>query len=198
MAVLIADNHGAVGAGAVLVEYAQVNQVRLRRDSLEGLRVVRTSRTRAISGDQSCNVRAVTILIVPAGVPGNEALTPYHARQSEQSAVQIRMAADTAVDHRDSHTSACVTRLPCGKRIHRRRSIAEGWRQRSVKTDVSHIRLIRRAKECSIRGRSATIAFTSGSAFKIEPSVEQKLKIQQSRLAVVLHDDPRLRGRRFL
>src|ERR1700674_2074646 len=88
-------------------------------------------------------MRAVTKLIVGAGIPGNEALVPDHARRSPRPAIQIRMASDAAVTPRASNAGASVARLPGRERIHRWRSIAESRRQWPVQADVYDIRLVR-------------------------------------------------------
>src|ERR1700692_1521437 len=103
-------------------------------------------------------MRAVTKLIVGAGITGNEALVPDHARLSPRPAIQIRMAADAAVNHRDSNAGAGVARLPGRERIHRWRSIAESRRKWPVQADVYDIRLVREVHDAvAIKHRNQTI-----------------------------------------
>src|ERR1022692_701493 len=90
-------------------------------------------------------MRAVAELIVSARIARNKTLTPDHARESQETTIQIGMAANSAVDQRDSDAGAGVTGLPRGERIHGRRGVAEGGSQRAIEADVYDIREVHNA-----------------------------------------------------
>src|SRR6185369_5077944 len=77
----------AVGAGAIFVEHTQVDDASRRRNALERLEVGSSGGTCSVTGDQSGNMRAVTIFIAGRPFPWNKILVVYDARQVEQAAV---------------------------------------------------------------------------------------------------------------
>ena len=65
-------DHHAVGAGAILVQNSQVDDVRARSDALESLVENGPVETDAIPRDQAGDMSAVAILITGAGVSRDE------------------------------------------------------------------------------------------------------------------------------
>src|SRR5579863_6060605 len=89
----------------------------------------------------------MAVLIGRAEVAGQKTLVPNDSGGSEKSAIEIRMAADSAIDQCHSNAGACVTGLPRCECVDRRRSIAQVRLQGAVEADVDDIGLVRQAHD---------------------------------------------------
>ena len=104
-------NHGAVCAGAVLIEGAEVNEIRIGRDALERVDVLGTRRIRAAARHNAGHMGAVTVFIVRFSSPV-ERLRIRDARCRFAGNLEILIIADTTVDHRHANSRSVPTLAP--------------------------------------------------------------------------------------
>ena len=198
-------DHQAVGARAVGIEDAQVDDAGAGCDSFEGLGVLGAGGIKAIAGDEARDVSAVTVLIAGRRVSRHERLLIHHSRERKNAQVEIGMIAHAAVNQRHSDAGAGIARLPGKRGIHRDGGTAERWRQRPVGADVDDIRLIGEALDgVAVELGDDAIdqrQVCQNRAPKFNDIVYQAIHKAQQPVAIqlrsgrILHDDLNLLGR---
>ena len=111
----------------------------------------------------------------------NETLIPDHAGQSQQTTVQVGMAAHSAIHQRDANPGARIAGLPGGERVYGRRGVAEVGSHGAIQADVNDIRLVRRLR-MPFPFRSADTPLTNGKfARTVPPSLVMSFTRQSTR-----------------
>src|SRR5215472_4148137 len=80
-------DYRTICSSAILIKHAKVDDVRAGSDAFESPCVVLSGGAGAVTSNQACDMRAMSVLIRRAAVTWNETLIPYHARSAKESAL---------------------------------------------------------------------------------------------------------------
>src|SRR5262249_8182955 len=103
----------AVTAYAIAVQHTQVDQVGVGRDAAQSLGGIRRLfGGAAVSGDDSCHVRAVPVVVVNGLIAG-ETLSVHDSGAVGILGAQVRDVFDAAVQNRDADTGSIPAVVEC-------------------------------------------------------------------------------------